>query len=95
MLSDEETDAEKMNEEKTHILKFDIEVAIKTLKTRKSQDENGITAEALKEMGEMGIEIMFKIYNEIWNIGKWSYDWCKLIFISIYKKRSQTDATVR
>lgn len=89
---DEEADTEATSEDKEpYILKSEVETAIRKLKTRKSQGEDGITAEALKEMGEMGIDIMFRICNEVWNTGKWPDDWCKLTFIPIYKKGSPTD----
>lgn len=55
---------------------------------KNQQDEDGITAEELKEITT---EILFKICKEIWHTGKCPYDWCKFTFILIYKKRSLTD----
>ncbi|CAG9840895.1 unnamed protein product [Diabrotica balteata] len=50
-------------------------VAIKKLKSRKAEGEDGITGETLKAIRELGTEVMLRICNEIWNTGKWTNDW--------------------
>ncbi|XP_072381447.1 uncharacterized protein [Diabrotica undecimpunctata] len=88
----EDVNSEEINDEKEPpILKSEIETAIEKLQTGKSQGDDGITAKALKEMGDIGIEVIFKLCSEIWNTGQWPDDWCKLTFIPIYKKGSLTD----
>lgn len=68
---DEEGGAEEINEEKElYILKYKIEAETKKLKIGKSQGEDEIMAEALKEMIDIRIEIMFKICNVMWNTGE-------------------------
>lgn len=80
-------------EKEPNILRSEVAAAIKRLKLGKSGGEDQITAEAIKGMGEDGTNVIHTICEEIWNTGKWPSDWCKSVFIPIYKKGTPTDCS--
>ena len=75
------------------ILRSEVESAIKKLRNRKSPGSDGITAETIKAMGEIGIDIFWVLCNKIWREGKWPSEWCESIFVPIYKKGSPVECT--
>lgn len=78
-------------EKEPSILRSEVVAAVRKLKRGKSGGEDQITAETIKAMGEKGIDTIHTICEEIWNTGIWPSDWCKSVFIPIYKKGAPTD----
>lgn len=47
---------------------------IKVLKNFKASDS--ITVEIIKAIGELDIDIIYKLCSMVWTIGKWPKEWC-------------------
>lgn len=77
-------------EKEPSILKDEIRRAIAKLKNNKAPGADEITAEMLKASGEEGVDILYKVCNDIWNNGKWPKDWKKSVFIPLHKKGRTT-----
>ncbi|XP_072037297.1 uncharacterized protein [Amphiura filiformis] len=58
-----------------HILKSEVELAIKRLKGNKAAGEDGISAEEIKAAGEAGCNALLKLCNKIWESEVIPEDW--------------------
>ena len=67
-------------------LKSEIELAIKSLKERKSPGCDNIQAEMIKASGEEGLDVYYRLCTKIWETGQWPMDWRRAIFIPLPKK---------
>ncbi|XP_030755289.1 uncharacterized protein LOC115881780 [Sitophilus oryzae] len=72
------------------ILKAEVEKAIRSLKNNKSPGEDGISAETIKSMDDLGIDTFHKLCVMIWQTGKWPREWCESIYMPLHKKGSPT-----
>lgn len=70
------------------ILREEVERAVRRLRNQKSPGSDRITAEVLKSMGELGIDILHVLCRKIWESGYWPKKWCQSTFIPLYKKGS-------
>ena len=73
------------------ILKSEVEDAIQHLKRNKSPGPDNITAEEIKAIGEIGIEVITKLLNDIYNNGYIPEDLLNSIFIAIPKQMGATE----
>ena len=69
-----------------NILKEEIKEAIGILANRRAAGGDDIPIELLKAGGEETIGVMTALCNFIWKSKKWPKDWCKSIFVRIFKK---------
>lgn len=53
------------------ILREEIQQVIRYLKNNKSTGEDNISAEMLKQLGAKGIDLLWRICNNIWHAGQW------------------------
>ena len=79
------------DEPEPHILKSEVEAAIKRLKSNKAPGEDGISAEEIKAAGEVGSEVILKLCNKIWESEVIPEDWGKAVIVPIFKKKDMMD----
>lgn len=79
----------KQTQEYTSITIEEIKIIINTLLKKKANVTEGICAELLQHLGTVGIEIITRLLNFIYNTGKIPEDFTKCIFIPISKKNKQ------
>ena len=65
---EEEVDTD---EKGPHILKSEVEKAIKEMRNRKATGDDDIPGDVLKLLGKGGLKIMTKLSNTIYNTGEW------------------------
>ncbi|PZC79716.1 hypothetical protein B5X24_HaOG216024 [Helicoverpa armigera] len=70
------------------ILREEVAAAIKHLKRGKAVGVDEIPIEIIKDMGDIGVDIMHIICTKIWDTGEWPRDWSKSVFIPLHKKGS-------
>ncbi len=68
------------------ISREEIEQAVKKMKSRKAPGIDSITAEVLKTGGKPMIEMLHKIFNQIWKQEKTPKDWARMLVTPIHKK---------
>ncbi len=68
------------------ILKSEVEWALKTTACKKSPGYDDVPIELIQECGEEGVNIMWKLCNQVWISGVWPTDWKRSVFIPIPKK---------
>ena len=74
------------NDDKSPILREEVEVAVKYLKGGKSPGNDNIPAELIKNGGEAMISALTIICNKIWETGEWPTPWTKSMIITLPKK---------
>ena len=74
------------NDDKSPILREEVEVAVKYLKGGKSPGNDNIPAELIKNGGEAMISALTIICNKIWKTGEWPTPWTKSMIITLPKK---------
>lgn len=72
------------------ILKAEVELAIRRLKTNKAPGCDGISAEVIKAMGVRGVGIFHGLCQKIWSTKTWPEDWVTSIFMPLHKKGAKT-----
>ncbi|XP_072021447.1 uncharacterized protein [Amphiura filiformis] len=70
-----------------HILKSEVELAIKRLKGNKAAGEDGISAEEIKAAGEAGCNALLKLCNKIWESEVIPEDWGRQSLSPYLRKR--------
>ena len=68
------------------ILRREAEVAVQSLKKRKSAGVDNIPAELVQAGGEDVITALTTIYNKIWQTGEWPTPWTQSLVITLPKK---------
>lgn len=63
----------------------EVEAAVKRQKCHKSTGADDVAIEMILVTGETGIEIIHKIYQEIWDTGIWPEDCATSIYIPLQK----------
>lgn len=77
----------EMNEEQEpEILIGEVEAAMKRLKCYKSPGIDDVTAEMITATDEMGVKVIHKICQKIWNTSIWPKDWTTSLYIPLHKK---------
>ena len=74
------------DERDDNIMKGEVEKAIKKLKNDKSCGVDGIPAEMIKAGGDIVVDKLWKLCNEIWKKGKWPDEWCQSLVVPLHKK---------
>ena len=68
------------------ILREEAEIAVASLKLRKSAGVANIPAELFQASGETMIDVLTEICNRIWRIGEWPCPWTQSLIITLPKK---------
>ena len=74
------------DEEHHHILREEVEAAVKALKTGKSAGVDNIPTELVQARGEAMIDILIAICNKIWKTGELPTTWTQSLVITLPKK---------
>ena len=77
-----------INDDKSPILREEVEAAVKYLKGGKSPGDDNIPAELIKNGGEAMISALTIICNNIWETGEWPTPWTKSMIITLPKKEN-------
>ena len=67
-------------------MKGEVRQVIKLMKTNKATGPDEISAEMIQSLGELGVDIMTKLINKIYDTGEIPEDLIKSIFIAFPKK---------
>ena len=81
----------KKNIEGPPIMKDEVKNAIKTMKNNKAPGPDGITSEMIQSLEELGVDILTKLTNKIYDTGEIPEDLSKSIFIALPKKPGATE----
>ena len=69
-----------------HLILWEVEAAVKSLKPGKSAGVDNIPAELLQTGGETMIDVLLNICNKIWQTGEWPTPWTQSLVITLPKK---------
>ncbi|CAF1302854.1 unnamed protein product [Adineta ricciae] len=81
----------KKNIEGPTIMKDEVRKAIKSMKTNKATGPDGISVEMIQCLDEIGVDMMTKLINQIYDTGNIPEDLTKSIFIALPKKSGATE----
>jgi hypothetical protein len=81
----------KKNIEGPSIMKDEVRQAIKSVKTNKATGPDGISIEMIQSLDELGLDVMTKLINKIYDTGEIPEDLTKSIFIALPKKSGTTE----
>ena len=81
----------KKNIEGPPIMKGEVRLAIKSMKTNKATGPDGISIEMIQCLDELGVDVMTKLINKIYDTGEIPEDLTKSIFIALPKKPGATE----
>ena len=76
----------KKNIEGPPIMKDEVRQAIKSMKLNKATGPDGISIEMIQCLDELGVDVMTKLINRIYDTGEIPEDLTKSIFIALPKK---------
>ena len=76
----------ELEEDEPDILRSEVVLAMKKMRTGKAPGYDDIPAELIKETGEEGVSIMHKLCNLIWRDKNWPKDWTRSVFLPLPKK---------
>ena len=79
------------NIEGPSIMKDEVRQAIKSMKTNKATDPDGISVEMIQSLDELGVDVMTKLINKIYDTGEIPEELTKSIFIALPKKSGATE----
>ena len=68
------------------ILELEVEQAVKQSKVGKATGLDNISCEMLKTLGQDGISVLCKLFNEVCNQGVLPEEMCQLVFVPLPKK---------
>ena len=81
----------RKNIEGPSIMKDEVRQAIKSMKNNKATGPDEIAAEMIQSLDELGIDVITKLINEIYDTGEIPEDLTKSIFIALPKKPGATE----
>ena len=84
---EEEVDTD---EKGPHILKSEVEKAIKEMRNRKATGDNDTPGDVFKLLGEGGLKILTELSNTIYNTGEWPQVFTEVTMIALKKKTKAT-----
>jgi 3-hydroxyacyl-CoA dehydrogenase len=67
-----------------------VEKAIKEMRNKKATGDDDVPGDVLKLMREVGLKIMTKLINTIYETGEWPKDFTEVTMITIKKKPQAT-----
>ena len=77
-----------MNMREPDITREEVQTALRALPNDKAPGIDETPIELWKYSGEEGVTLLWKLCDKIWRCKEWSNDWCRGIFMPIYKKRN-------
>ena len=74
------------HEREPDITREEVQTALIALPNDKAPGIDETPIELWKSSGEEGVTLLWKLCDKIWRCKEWPKDWCRGIFMSIYKK---------
>ncbi|XP_072020211.1 uncharacterized protein [Amphiura filiformis] len=81
-----ETEPIEVDENEPDILRSEVVMAMKKMRTGKAPGYDDIPAELIKETGDEGVDVVHKLCNLLWKDKSWPIDWTRSIFLPLPKK---------
>ena len=81
------------NESEPPPLRDEIRQALYQLANGKSTGVDELPAELWKATGELGIDLLWKLCKAIWEQQERPTDWCRAVFLPIYKEESKKECS--
>jgi hypothetical protein len=69
-----------------HILRSEVEKAIKEMGEKKATGDDDVSVEAFKLLGDDGLNLMTQLINNIYESGQWPKDLIEVIMVALKKK---------
>ena len=74
------------HEREPDITREEVQTALRALPNDKAPGVDETPIELWKSSGEEGVTLLWKLCDKIWRCKEWPKDWCRGIFMPIYKK---------
>ena len=74
------------HEREPDITREEVQTALRALPNDKAPGIDETPIELWKSSGEEGVTLLWKLCDKIWRCKEWPNDWCRGIFMPIYKK---------
>ncbi|XP_072020216.1 uncharacterized protein [Amphiura filiformis] len=87
-----ETEPIEVDENEPDILRSEVVMAMKKMRTGKAPGYDDIPAELIKETGDEGVDVVHKLCNLLWKDKSWPIDWTRSIFLPLPKRATQENA---
>jgi hypothetical protein len=72
------------------VLQSEVEKAINEMRNKKATGDDDVPGDVLKLLGEVGLKIMMKFIDTIYETGEWSKDFTEVTMIASKKKPQAT-----
>jgi len=69
--------------------KEEIEAAIKRMKLGKAPGVDKVTVDEMRAAGNIGIDMLFKLFEHVWEREEIPKDWSRAVIVPIFKKKRQ------
>ena len=77
---------EREREREPDITREEVQRALRALPNDKAPGIDETPIELWKSSGEEGVTLLWKLCDNMWRCKEWPKDWCRGIFMPIYKK---------
>jgi hypothetical protein len=88
---EEEVDADHKG---PHILHSEVEKAIKDMRDKKAMGDDDVPIEALRLLGDDGLNLMTQLISNIFKNGEWPKDFIEVTMIALKKKPKARNCTI-
>src|SRR5664279_1807987 len=68
----------------------EIEAAISRMKSGKAPGIDNVTADEMRAAGTIGLDLLFKLFETVWEKEKIPEDWSRAVVVPIFKKKDKT-----
>jgi len=82
--------ADANSEETSKLFREELELAVDGMKAWKSPGMENITADEMKAVGDLGIDVLFKLCSKKWDVKEIPSDWSRSNIVPILKKKYKT-----
>jgi hypothetical protein len=69
-----------------HIIRSEVEKAIKEMREKKATGDNNVPVEALKLLGDDGLNLLTQLVHNIYESGEWPKDFTEVTMVALKKK---------
>jgi hypothetical protein len=69
-----------------HILRSEVEKAIKEMRDKKATGDDNVPVEGLKLLGDDGLNLLKQLINNIYESGEWPKDFTEVTMVALKKK---------
>lgn len=73
-----------------NLMREEIEAAINRIKSGKAPGVNNIKADEMRAAGTMGLEMLYELFDKVWEKEEMPKDWSRAVIVPIFKKKDKT-----